>query len=265
MSRLVCFLLICLGLHAQDGKLVDIGGRKLHLHCAGAAGPAVVVAGAGYSFDWALVQPEVAKFARICTYDPAGFAWSDPGPGARCEDRVADLHKLLDAAGEQGPFILVGMSYGALVAREYAAEHPAAVAAVVLVDHAFIDPVQKPRPRGGPELILQTPIVLTMEDVSNFSKLPARSRELHRWADSLHPPVPSAEDARQCKPRGNLGDKPLVVVSTLNDDPNYLTLQKDLLALSTRSRQIIAKKSFHAVQIDEPEAVIEAIRAAGAH
>jgi len=264
MLRAVWFFFIYLSLRAQDGQLVDIGGRRLHLHCSGEGGPAVVVTGAGYSFDWSLVQPEVAKFTRICTYDPAGFAWSDPGPGSACRDRASDLKKLLDAAGEKGPFVLVGMSYGALVAREFAAEHPGDVAAVVIVDHAFVDPAPRSAPKpDGPVLISQTPIVLTMEDVSNFGKLPARARELHRWADSLHPAMPSVEDVRACRPHDGLRDKPLVVVSTLNDDPNYLQLQKELLALSKRSRQLIAKKSFHAVQIDEPEVIVEAIRVIG--
>src|SRR5690348_3070393 len=111
MLRAVWFFFICLSLRAQDGQLVDIGGRRLHLHCSGEGGPAVVITGAGYSFDWSLVQPAVTKFTRICTYDPAGFAWSDPGPGAACGDRASDLKKLLDTAGEKGPFVLVGMSY----------------------------------------------------------------------------------------------------------------------------------------------------------
>ena len=161
--------------------------------------------------------------------------------------------------------MLAGLSYGALVARCYAAEFPGEVAGLVLIDHAFLDPASSParaRP-GAPVLISQTPIVLTMEDVSNFASLPARARELHRWADSLHPPIPSAEDARHCSilvEGKKLGAKPLIVVSTANDDRNYVALQGKLLGLSTKSQQLIAKKSFHAVQIDEPDIVIRAIR-----
>jgi pimeloyl-ACP methyl ester carboxylesterase len=259
MRLLGAFALIALGLLAQPtGTMIDVGGRKLHVDCTGSGAPAVWVVGAGYSFDWALVQPEVAKLARICTYDPAGFAWSDPGPGPECDSRIADLEKLI---GNER-VVLVGMSYGALVARRYAANHE--VAGMVMVDHAFVDPARAPRPPGdGPVLISQTPIVLTMEDVSQFSKLPTRSRELHRWADSLHPAMPSVETARACMKlvdAEKLGDVPVAVVSTANDDPNYRSLQKSLLGLSTRSRQFVAEKSFHAVQIDQPEVVIEAIR-----
>src|SRR5581483_4291009 len=156
------------------GRMVDIGGRKLHLHCEGTGGPAVIVTGAGYSYDWSLVQAEVAKFTTICTYDPAGFAWSDPGPGPECPDRVADLRKLLRAADVKGPYVFVGLSYGALVARYYASQYPDEVAGIVMVDHAFLDPnSMPPEPEpGAPVLISQTPIVLTMEDISNFQKLP---------------------------------------------------------------------------------------------
>ncbi|MBZ5602167.1 MAG: alpha/beta hydrolase [Acidobacteriia bacterium] len=249
------------------GRLVDLGGRSLHLNCTGQGEPAVIVTGAGYSFDWSLVQPEVAKFTRICTYDPAGFAWSDPGPGPECPDRAADLRKLLSAAEIKGPYVLAGLSYGALVARYYAAQHPDDVAAVVMVDHAFLDPGHEPAPPapGAPVLISQTPIALTLEDISNFGNLPRAVRELHRWADSLGPPMPSVDTARACAALvegKTLGAKPLVVVSTRNDSPNYAPLQAKLLALSTNHRQIIAEKSFHAVEIDEPDVVVRAIRLA---
>ena len=141
MRMLFCFLLIPLGLRSQtyppEGTLVDIGGRRLHLYCTGQGNPTVVVTGSGYSFDWSLVQPEIAKTTRICTYDPAGFAWSDPGTGPECPDRVVDLHKLLHSSGIAGPYVLAGLSHGALIARHYAAEFPDQVAGLVLIDHAF--------------------------------------------------------------------------------------------------------------------------------
>src|SRR6476620_10663245 len=64
------------------GRLIDIGGRRLHLNCVGDGSPTVVVenGGGAFSVDWALVQPEVARTTRICTYDRAGYAWSNPGP-----------------------------------------------------------------------------------------------------------------------------------------------------------------------------------------
>ncbi len=231
-----------------------------------------MIVGAGFSFDWALVQPEVAKFSTVCTYDVSGMAWSDPGPELTCRQRVSEVHKLIRAAPVKTPVVLVGLSIGACVARLYASEYPADVAGMVIVDHAFSpdrDPESvKPRSGAGfdtpPVLIEQTPIELTVEDISHFENLPAQSRELHRWAMSLHPKLPSAETLDDClaqlKNATSLGGLPLVVVSTANEARGYSRLQHELLALSRRSSQMKAERSFHAVEIDQPEVVIAAIR-----
>jgi pimeloyl-ACP methyl ester carboxylesterase len=124
------------------GRLVDIGGgRRLHLHCAGAgAGPTVVLdAGiAASSLSWSRVQPEVAAFARVCSYDRGGLAWSDPGRRVLSAGRLADdLHALLAAAGIPQPYVLVGHSFGSFVIRMFAARYPEAVSGLVLVDPIY--------------------------------------------------------------------------------------------------------------------------------
>jgi pimeloyl-ACP methyl ester carboxylesterase len=124
------------------GKLVDIGGYRLHLHCTGKGNPTVVlIAGGGdFSFDWSLVQPNVSRFARVCSYDRAGLAWSDPGPTPRTMRQDAhELHTLLSAAQIQAPYVLVGHSMGGLIARVYAAQYPNEVAGMVLVDATHED------------------------------------------------------------------------------------------------------------------------------
>ena len=80
---------------APLGRLVDIGGRKLHLHCIGAGSPTVVLESGASAFavDWALVQPEVAKTNRVCSYDRAGMGWSDAGEPERADRVVRDLHR----------------------------------------------------------------------------------------------------------------------------------------------------------------------------
>src|SRR6516164_3639706 len=121
------------------GKMVDLGGHKLHIDCTGRGIPVVVVeTGLGdFSFDWILVQTRVSQFTRICTYDRAGYAWSDPGPKPRTFAQInLELHDALQKLGEHGPFVLVGHSYGGPVVRNFAAAWPRDVAAMVLVDSA---------------------------------------------------------------------------------------------------------------------------------
>ncbi len=117
-------------------------------------------------------------------------------------------------------------------------------------------------------MISQTPIALTVEDISQFQQLPPEIRALHRWAASLHPKLPVWADAENCLAelkrvtRGPfpLGNLPLAVVSTGNQAPGYERLQNELLALSHRSIQLVAERSFHAVEIDQPDVVAAAIR-----
>lgn len=120
------------------GQLIYLGGWHLHLHCTGEVGagqPTVILeAGAGgFSVDWSLVQPKVARFARVCSYDRAGLGWSELGPHPRTLHQVVwELHTLLEKAGVQPPFVLVGHSYGGILARLYTFTFPREVAGIVL-------------------------------------------------------------------------------------------------------------------------------------
>lgn len=98
------------------GKLVDVGGYRVHLYCVGTGSPTVVILGAGYSFDWGLVQPQIAGITQICAYDHSGSAWSDEGPKDSCALRVQEVHSALKNAGIAGPYVLVGHSIGAVIA-----------------------------------------------------------------------------------------------------------------------------------------------------
>jgi pimeloyl-ACP methyl ester carboxylesterase len=124
----------------------------LHLHCLGQGSPAVVFDAAlgASSLSWTLVQPGVARLTRTCTYDRAGFGWSEAGPLPRTAGRVAgELRSLLHRSNIPAPFILVGHSFGGLVVRIFAARYRDLVAGLVLVDPAhpeeWLEPGERER------------------------------------------------------------------------------------------------------------------------
>jgi len=127
------------------GRLVDVGGRKLHFHCTGPAestSPTVILEAGASSFaiDWSLVQPAIARSYRVCSYDRAGSGWSDARTDVETPARiVADLHALLAAAGEKPPYVMVGASAGGLYVRLYQLDYPSEVVGLVLVDPATED------------------------------------------------------------------------------------------------------------------------------
>src|SRR5262249_38815230 len=119
--------------YPPPGRLIDVGGWKLHLSCTGQASasqPTVILeAGIGdFSVEWSLVQPKVASFARVCSYDRAGDGWSELGPHPRTfHQLVYELHTLLANAGIKPPIVLVGHSYGGWLVRQYQATYPSEV------------------------------------------------------------------------------------------------------------------------------------------
>ena len=113
--------------YPPPGRLVDVNGHLMHINCIGEGGPTVILeSGLGtMSADWANVQPQVAKTTRVCSYDRAGTGCSEPGPTPRDPKQIAyELHTLLGKAGIDGPYVLVGQSFGSLYARMYADLHP---------------------------------------------------------------------------------------------------------------------------------------------
>lgn len=160
------------GAYPPPGRLIDVGGRKVHLECAGKGNPTVVlVAGGGaFSIDWALVQAKIATDTRVCSYDRAGLGWSDPGPADETvEQTVADLHKLLRVAGEKGPYVLVGASIGGIYIQAYQREFPDEVAGLVFTNSSSRVGMMTKRKSG---LIWE----LTEDDLRSAFPLPASDR-----------------------------------------------------------------------------------------
>ncbi len=135
--------------YVHPGRLVEIAPhRRIHLICRGTGAPAVILsAGLGlWSASWSHVQPEVARFTRVCAWDRAGFGFSDASPEPQTLDRTtADLERLLRRAGIPGPYVLVGHSAGGFESLVYADRHPGRVAGMVLVDSTVPDQERRTR------------------------------------------------------------------------------------------------------------------------
>lgn len=121
------------------GRLLDVGGHRLHVTCAGRGRPVVLLESgiAASSLSWSVVQPRVATFSTVCSYDRAGLAWSDRASCPRTFDRIVDeLDTVLATMAPGEPCVLVGHSFGSFVVSAYAMRHERRVAGVVLVDPA---------------------------------------------------------------------------------------------------------------------------------
>jgi pimeloyl-ACP methyl ester carboxylesterase len=244
------------------GKLVDVGGYRVHLNCTGEGSPTVMIVGAGYSFDWSLVQPEVATFTRVCTYDPSGSVWSDPGPTPSCQGRVEEIHAMLHNAGITSPLILVGHSVGAAFARLYAARYPREVEGMVIGDHAG-------------RYRFQTPPGMVRSEEETLKRLSPLARDMHHWAAAqagtssnsraenqfFNTCIEEAATTTKARP-DTLGARPLIVIANeyLAGSEDYRTFQSSLLALSSNSKAVIAVDSSHGVPIENPDVFIRAIR-----
>jgi pimeloyl-ACP methyl ester carboxylesterase len=279
------------------GKLVDLGGRRLHVNVSGAGEPAVVIEnGAGaFSVDWALVQPEVAKFTRVVTYDRAGYAWSDPGPFQDAiEPTVDDLHLLLREAGVRPPYVMVGASLGAIYVRSFQRRYPEEVAGLVFVDGThdegitfMLDGTRRPISqlsagdlrRAYEQYEREAPRPkLGAADQSPLDRLPAELREVRHWAMGklieevgLLPKGASAAESwrqeftalrRQRLAESHpLGDLPLIAIERGKDgDEAWHAQQVQLAALSRRGQLLRAEGSGHMIHLYEPDVVTRAIR-----
>lgn len=189
---------------APPGKLVDLGGHRLHINCTGQGGPTVVVEnGLGdFSFDWILVQSRVSRLTRICTYDRAGYAWSDSGPLPRTFAQLnLELRDALAKLGEKGPFVLVGHSFGGPVVMNFAILYPTDVVGMVLVDSAFegqrVGVGGEKTVRLGEGAKGQT-VPAPRETMTNSDRPPASKEDSAMGSlDPMYNPLPPAEEKMQ--------------------------------------------------------------------
>jgi pimeloyl-ACP methyl ester carboxylesterase len=263
------------------GLMVLVGEHRLHLHCSGQGEPAVVMdAGlGGTSLDWVRVQPELAKYTRVCTYDRAGYGWSELGPRPRSSGRIAEeLRTLLHTAAVPEPYVLVGHSFGGYNVRLFASNYPEETAGLVLVDAAHEDQVRRFREEGG---INTAPrgqfVVFSSPDIPD--NMPYGVRPLVRSLVSSSAAYQTIHDemisfrrsATQVRNASPLPDVPLVVITrgqrvwpdTRKGDlleRLWAKLQDDLAERQIHVPHLFAQNSGHYIQLDEPGVVVNAVR-----
>ena len=274
------------------GRLVDIGGRRIQLDCRGTGSPTVVFEG-GLDIDgalaWSLVHDSVAATTRACAYSRAGIMWSDQHSGVRDGGAVAeDLHAALENAKEHSPFVLVGHSLGGPYAMTYVKRYADQVAGVVLVDASHPD--QEDRLKAPLAWRLASALAWTgvvrigfpSEPASHRPAAAARARAAYA-PTSIHAMVQELESLDSTLDEAGtfrrLGSRPLVVLTAtrpLTDGElaesgmtraqaaahaaHWKALQDDEATWSSHSRHELVPDAGHNIQLDQPDAVIRAVR-----
>jgi pimeloyl-ACP methyl ester carboxylesterase len=272
----------------MPGERVDVGGFKMHIDCTGEGAPTVILdSGLGDTYiSWRKVQPQITKFARVCSYDRAGLGYSDPSARPRTSKDIAEeLHMLLQAARIAPPYVLVGHSMGGFDVRLYASLYRSEVAGMVLVDASHPDQEKRlpaelknfegswmreaeflefTMPFGVPRLLGlcdEDPVVRAAE--CNWHTAREGVAEMKSFSES----------ASQTATAGPLGDLPLTVLSHDPDKSSaelptdlakptneaWEKMQEEMAHLSPRGTQTIARNSAHYIQIDRPDVVVEAV------
>jgi pimeloyl-ACP methyl ester carboxylesterase len=277
------------------GQLTDVGGYDMHLYCMGAGSPTVILEAGLNDFhvSWSKVQADVASSARVCSYDRAGMGWSEASPHPRTSQVMAEeLHTLLKNSGVKGPYILVGHSFGGIVMRQFAQKYSDEVTGMVLVDSAHEEQIARLPflKETANEFIGQFRTLSAMSSFGLMALSPATipnrgfPDEAYRQyqavlattnyfdasiaeSTAFYFGTPSIQTAQ-------LGDLPLIVLShglpdatsDVSDmqesqfEMEWAKMQKELAGLSSQGKQVIAQKSGHYIQLDQPNLVIDSIR-----
>lgn len=289
--------------YPPEGKLVDVGGFKLHLHKQGEGGPVIILetGSGGSSISWGDIPRELSNYGTVVTYDRGGYAWSEKAETDRTgENIVRELYTALKKEKIEGPYILVGHSLGGMYTRLFAQTYKDEVAGLVLLDSrpgdysketdsilldAGVDPIlMGSLSKNVTSFLKGIGFIRLLLGEDSFTDIPEeyrnramnidfRSKFFSAKEDELRN-MAGVEDSIRSQA---LGDIPLAVVT--HGIPLDLTIiglskqdsstmeeiwqeqQKETLGLSTRSELIVAKNSGHGIMIDEPELVVDVIKA----
>jgi pimeloyl-ACP methyl ester carboxylesterase len=274
--------------HPAPGRLIDIGGHRLHLDCRGSGDPTVVLepgsGGTSAQFGW--IAPVVAKDSRVCVYDRAGHGWSEPADTRQDARRIAvDLHTLLHRGGESGPYVLAGHSFGGLYVQTFAALYPDDVAGLVLIDSTA--PASTPETGeasdgeqdADDDLGKRATALLSMTArfgvarllvQLDFDGLPPRSRDAARatgatateFRSSIDEHVQAGRSARAAALLDSFGDKPLIVLTAgRGSSPGWGGEQDAMATLSTNSAHRVVAGATHQELLTDREDAAETTQA----
>jgi len=264
------------------GRLIDIGVHRLHLYCVGKGSPTVVMdAGLGGSaLEWLMVQRRLASQTRACTYDRAGYGWSDPasGPGTSLQN-ARELRALLARGGIDPPYVLTGHSYGGYDAQLFASIFPRLVAGLVLVDSSHPDQVERfeaapigvsTAPRPGASVLISQPAVpanIPVRLAQTVTELMSSRKSLTAIMSELRCFRLSATQVRNAP---HWPDVPTVVL-TRGDrvwpqdrkgdlmEALWMQLQTELATRNPHSLHIVIRNSGHHIHLDRPALVARAV------
>lgn len=280
--------------HSPPGQLIDTGQYRMHLHTSGEGAITVLLdAGlGGTSLGWSLVQSEVAKFTRVCSFDRPGYGWSDRAPSARTSLHIAqEVHTLLEKADIPPPYLLVGHSFGGCNMLMLADLYPEETLGVILVDSVHEDMLKElpSPPQGVFDALMSHPQLHYFLSLIGYKRIKGPSLEIQRMLHPLPEDVQKSYIAQMNKARytetvhremealkaslGQLSErkvhlqhKPLVVITAGilpdgEEGKSWRQLQNRLLSKSTRAQQIMAENSDHMINHHQPDVIVEAIRA----
>jgi pimeloyl-ACP methyl ester carboxylesterase len=276
--------------YPPPGQMVNLGTHNIHLYCVGTGSPTVIFESdldQYGSLSWNSVQGEIGKYTRTCSYDRAGIIWSEPGPLPRDGETIAsELGVVLDAAGEDGPYVLVGHAFGGAYVRIFAGQNPDDVCGMVLIESSHPEMLTRFSEYGVvPEIPDRNirPLILFLSHLGSPGRYKGNVYDLPpeiydpvqafipessmTWFDEK---VESPNTLVQAGHYEYLGDWPLIVLSTSRPSPSlgdlgqklddlWLEMQRELLSLSENS-EIRIYEGGHYPQLQDPEVVIEAIQ-----
>ncbi len=273
------------------GRMIDIGTHHLHLYCMGENQPTVIIDSGlgGFSLEWMDIQQNLATQMRVCSYDRAGYGWSESGPAPRTTAQIVEeLYWLLNMADERGPFILVGHSFGGYTMQRFAALYPELTAAVVLIDSSHPQqnkefPVIARVVRDTTAIPPQQARLMRRRVFMSSQILPdnfppqgaAVARHLMMFSKSMYAQQQELQffpvSAADVVAAGEMPDVELIVLSRgMNAWPNnpegqrkervWQELQHRFLQNRQHARQIIAAHSGHHIHLDQPELLEGVIR-----